>query len=208
MNAYVGFKTGTGWNFGNVHGLARYDESTDSYEKLDSFSAQYMYASMGMTWMFDTAAIWPGDWHHIVMLVNFELAYESLNGTSETIWEWETKKGLADGWVVKRYFVLGYQPPLFLSMVALQVAMTGHLNGSDYGRYAERYNGDYTLIDVGPIIEFSWGKREELYFGISFRARRSFLEEHKDYGEEPKLKQIGREWILDYFAIRWKHIFK
>lgn len=212
MNMYAGLKMGSGWNFGTVHGLARWDENGDggkgSYEPLDPFSALYVYGSIGMTWMFDTAAVWEGDWHHIVMLLNFELAYECLCGTDATIWEWETKKGLANGWISKQYFVFGYQMPIVVSMVAWQITLSGHLNGTDYDAWTKNYNGDYTLIDMGPAVQFSLGKRDEIFFVVSIRARRSFAESHDSYGEEPKLTYSGREWIFDYAAIRWKHTFK
>lgn len=209
MNMYAGLKMGSGWNFGTVHGLARWDDAgKGSYETLDPFSALYLYGSVGMTWMFDTAAVWEGDWHHIVMLLNFELAYECLLGTDATIWEWETKKGLANGFISKQYFVFGYQMPIVVSMVAWQITLSGHLNGTDYGTWTKNYNGDYTLIDMGPAVQFSFGKRDQVFLAVNIRARRSFAEPHDSYGEEPKLTYTGREWILDYAAIRWKHIFK
>ena len=166
-----------------------------------------MYPFARATIKFDVGALWPGDWHHIVGLASFEVGYQSLLGSTQTVWEWQTFAGNADGWVYRQYYVVGYQMPIKLSMIAMTFDLTGHFNASDYGQFAQSFGGDFLYAEIGPMIEFTLNKKNYFYSLIAFTGRRSFAEPHDKEEVEPSLTNTGTEWLWDYIAFRWVHFF-
>ena len=61
--------------------------------------------------------------------------------------------------------------------------------------------------EIGPMFEITLNKKNILYVGIFFSARRSFKEEHTEEEVEPSLTYSGTEWLWDYSAVRWVHYF-
>lgn len=201
------FTTGSGWNIGSLYGIREYNPKKGVYDELPSLRAWYMKGAVAATIKFDVGALWPGDWHHIVGMASFEVGYQSLLGASQTVWEWQTFAGHADGWVYQQYYVIGYQMPMKFSMIAMTFDLTGHFSASDYGSFADNYRGDFLYAEIGPMFEFDFNKNNELYVLIAFTGRRSFKESHTQEDVEPGLTYSGREWLLDYFAFRWIHYF-
>ncbi len=203
----AGFVTGSGWNIGSFHGIREYNPARNEYDELDSFSTWYLYPFVRATIKFDVGALWPGDWHHIVGLATFETGYQSLIGAKQTVWEWQTFAGNADGWFYRQYYVIGYQMPLKLSMIAMTFDLSGHYNASDYGQFAQSFGGDFMYAEIGPMIEVTLNKKNYFYSLIAFSGRRSFAEPHDEEEVEPSLTNTGTEWFWDYIAVRWVHFF-
>ncbi len=203
----AGFTTGSGWNIGSLHGVREYNPATREYDSLTSFTGWYMRPYAAATIKFDLGALWPGDWHHIVGLATFAVGYEAMLGTSRTIWEWQTFTDHADGWMYVQYYVLGYQMPIKLSMIALTFEFSGHFSASDYGAFADTYGGDYLFKEIGPMFEFTLNEKNIFYAGIFFTGQRGFKESHTDEEVEPSLTYTGTEWFWNYIAVRWVHKF-
>ncbi len=203
----AGFKTGSGWTIGSLSGIREYNPVTREYDALDSFSAWYTYPYLRATLMFDLAAVFPGDWNHVVGLAEYEAGWDHLSGTSRTVWEWQTVENYANGISNRQYYVIGYQMPMKLSMAAVTLELKGHYRSSDYGEFADNYDGRFKDAETGFLVQFDWNEKNTFYSSIVFGGRRSFREEHKDVSEEPFLTTCGREWIFSYIGFRWIHRF-
>ena len=97
----AGGMAGTAWSFGDFQGIAEYTTSTDAqgkergtYANLTAFRSWYLYGWARATVQFDAAALWPGEWHHIVAQARYTVGYETMTGTSADVWTWCTINGL------------------------------------------------------------------------------------------------------------------
>ena len=204
----AGGMAGSGWNLGTFSdGIAEYNEALREYRTLTPFSGWYLYGWASATVQFDLAAVWPGDWHHVVALAEYTVGYEALTGTDATLWSWRTTRGMADGWTYKQYYVIGYRMPMRLSMVAVTAELTGHFDGGDYGKFDKTYDGAFMSVTISPTVQVSLTKKDDVYLVGNISARRSFSTAHDDEDDEPQLVASGREWFLDFFAVRWVHRF-
>jgi hypothetical protein len=157
--------------------------------------------------MFDFAEIWEGDWHHIVATATYKAGYQKLTGTNADVWLWQATEGLASGWIYEQEYVLGYQMPLKVSMIAIGTTLSGHYKSSDFGKYASSYKGDFMTIDIWPSAEITLGAKDKLYVLADFQSRRSFHEKYDNTEHEPLMTYSGREWIFYSLAVQWKHVF-
>ena len=206
----VGGTAGTGWSIADdLQGTAKLENSKSGpeYKDLTPFANWYLYGWVSGCFMFDLAALWEGDWHHVVATATYKAGYQKMTGTDSKVWGWQATYGMADGWVYEQEYFVGYQMPLKLSMIGVGTTLTGHYQSSDYGKFSNNYDGDYMTIDIWPMAEITLNKTNQLYAIVDFTARRSFREEYKDDAHEPFMTKTGREWILYTIALQWKHLF-
>lgn len=204
----VGGKVGSGWNVGDAfYGIAEYNASKMEYEKRDAFSSWYLNGWFSGTFQFDLAAIWEGEFHHVIASATYKAGYQTLTGTDATIWLWQNDYALADGWIYEQEYILGYQMPFRLSMIAVGTTLSGHYDSNDYGEFASNYNGDFMTIDIWPMAEISFDKKNRVYILANVSSRRSFREKYKDDDHEPLMTACGREWYFDSIAMQWMHLF-
>ena len=204
----IGGTIGTGWALTeNIQGLVKLDESKPKYKNLTPFANWYFYTWASGCFMFDLAAIWKGDWHHIVTTATYKAGYQKMTGTKSTVWGWKNSYGMAEGWVYEQEYFLGYQMPLKVSMLGVGSTLWGNYQSSDYGKFSNNYDGDFMTIDIWPMAEIKLGKKNLLYVLADFRARRSFREKYDDDAHEPFMTKTGREWLFYSIAARWKHTF-
>jgi hypothetical protein len=204
----IGGTAGTGWNtFGLFQGMAKYSAIEPEYKDLTPFAHWYLYGWASACLMFDLAALWEGDWHHVVATATYKAGYQKLTGTEADVWIWRTTDGLASGWVYEQEYFVGYQMPLKLSMIGIGATLSGHYKSSDYGNYSSNYKGDFMTIDIWSMAEIALSKKDKLYVLLDFESRRSFREKYKDIEHEPLMTYSGREWIFYMLGIQWKHLF-
>jgi hypothetical protein len=204
----IGGTIGTGWSIGDLfQGMAKFNEAKPEYKNLAPFAHWYLYGWAKATLMFDLAALWEGDWHHVVATATYTTGYQNITGTDADIWLWQADEGLASGWIYEQEYFIGYQMPLNFSMVGFGVTLSGHYRSSDYGVYSSNYKGDFITIDIWPMAEITLSKKDKLYILADFEARRSFREKYKDVEHEPMMTYCGREWIFYALGFQWKHLF-
>ena len=193
----IGGTIGTGWPLtDDIQGLAKLDESKPKYKNLTPFANWYFYTWASGCFMFDLAAIWEGDWHHVVTTATYKAGYQKMTGTKSTVWGWRNSYGFANGWVYEQEYFLGYQMPLKVSMAGIGATLWGNYQSSDYGKFSSNYDGDFMTIDIWPMVVLA-----------DFRARRSFREKYDDDAHEPFMTKTGREWLFYSIAAQWKHTF-
>ncbi|MEX2443171.1 MAG: hypothetical protein WD492_06190 [Alkalispirochaeta sp.] len=103
---------GTGWNLQIFDGLGEID-LTDGSVDSSSFEGAVVRGNVGGTFQFDLAAVFPGDWNHVVTVFSPQWTYSALTGAGEDVaWSFEADNGTNyRGWEYKTTAVLGYQPP-------------------------------------------------------------------------------------------------
>lgn len=204
----IGGTIGTGWGLtDDIQGLAKLDESKTKYKDLTPFAHWYLYTWASAYFMFDLAAIWEGEWHHIVTTATYKAGYQKMTGTKSTVWGWRNSYGFANGWVYEQEYFLGYQIPLKVSMAGIGATLWGNYQSSDYGKFSSNYDGDFMTIDIWPMVEVKLSDKDLLYVLADFRARRSFLEKYDDNAYEPFMTTTGREWLFYAIGAQWKHTF-
>jgi len=126
----MGSKVGGGWNYDmkgtrmNGMGLYRRMELENPQEQADGsgFDGAVWDVHFGTTLQFDLAAIFPGDWNHVVMkfenILNYQ-NYTKARGNEQ--WYFKADDGINQN-SFGYYFsgFLGYQMPIFLHMAGIQ----------------------------------------------------------------------------------------
>ena len=209
----AGFSSGTGWYFplADVQGAGEYNSKKIRYETISPFKQWYLNAYGCVTLMFDTGAVWEGDWHHIVMSASYTAGYQKFTGTDE-VWQWKANSyPMANGWIYEQDYFLGYQMPLALSLVGIDLNLSGHYKSSDFdsSHIAESYSGDFIQIDITPVAQINFDKKGKNSLGLyaCISSRRSFSEKWKDWDSEPLLTKNGREFFFESLGFQIKHIF-
>ena len=204
----IGGTAGTGWNIGNLfQGMAKFDESKPDYTNLTPFAHWHLSGWARACLMFDLAAIWAGDWHHIVVTATYKTEYKKITGTKADVLLWKASKGLANGWIYEQNYFVGYQMPLKLSMVGVGTTLSGHYQSSDFGKYSSSYKGDFMTIEIWPMAEVTFSKTDKFYVLLDFQSRRSFREKYIDEENEPFMTYSGREWLFYTIGFQWEHKF-
>ena len=210
----TGASIGTGWSAFGFKGLCKLDENgkiskkSIEYENLTPFGNYYYDFWFSGLFQFDTGAIFPGDWTHAVMQASYTVSYVGVTGVDDgKIWLWQLVRNNCNGWRYTANFVLGYQMPLPLSMIAVNTDVYALFNSDDYGIYSSSYNGDFTNVTISPMLKFDFSKKDSLFVLFEFKKRRSFEEEHSDSKEEIFLTYSGAEWFFNRIAFSWTHIF-
>lgn len=205
----AGAMAGTGWNAGSFQGMASYNPAKREYTNLDPFKTWYTNLWACGTLQFDAAALWPGEWHHIIAVASCEIDFVNLvnAGSDCDVWEWATTKGLADGLQYVQNYILAYRLPRAVSMVGVNISGKGHFNKNDYAELYDDYNGSFMQIDVNPLMQVLFTKKDSVYFMLNFKTRRSFEEAHNSEDDEPLLTYSGSEFILYRLALSWTHTF-
>ena len=204
----IGGTAGTGWNaFDLFQGMAEYNAAEPEYKDKTPFANWYLYGWGSACLMFDLAALWEGDWHHIVATATYKAGYQKLTGTDADVWLWQASDGLASGWIYEQEYFIGYQMPMKLSMIGVGTTLSGHYQSSDFGDYSSSYKGDFMTIDIWPMAEVTFSSTDKLYILADFQSRRSFREKYIDEEHEPLMTYCGREWIFYTLGLQWKHLF-
>ena len=176
----AGAEAGTGWDLAGLQGMAVFNGT--SYDDLTPFVNYFVKWWAQGTFQFDTGALIPGDWTHVVMMYSYQVYYEGLTGVEDgQIWEWQCSTNRANGLEEYQCGILAYQMPLVLYRVGVMVESNGHYNDSDYDstKYANYY-GSFKQISISPLLQFKFDDHNTLNVLIGFSSRRSYTTEHTE----------------------------
>ena len=207
LNFSAGGMAGTGWDLIGMQAMSQYNSLSVAYDSLPAFSTWYFKGWANGTFMFDVAALWPGDWHHIVTVATYEVSYTTMTNETSAVWDWQTSKNSATGLQFYQSYVLGYQMPTIVSIVGVRAELAGHYDAGDYGVYANNLNGSFITMDVSPLMQLTFSKKDSMYIMFNFESRRGFAEVHTKTDEEPLLTYTGSEWFFNRVAFSWTHTF-
>ncbi len=208
----LGAKSGTGWNLMGMDGMSKYNNKNGKYDALDPFGCWFYEFNFQSLFQFDAAAIFPGDWNHVVFLALYDIRYTGLSAVDNgTPWAWQITYELANGWNYYSCALIGYQMPLKLKMVGLQAEFFGRYSSDSYDKMYKDFKGDYTFIALNPLAVIEFTKKDSLTILLNFTTRRGYNDkmEKKDGYEVTglNLKYYADEWFFQRIAFRYCHKF-
>lgn len=209
----TGISFGTGWrlSFMDTNGLSAYNSNSKKYEPLTPFASWMMTPYLSATFQFDAAALWPGEWHHIVTQWTFTANYSHLltNEKYDTFYIWQNYNNFTNGWNYVVTGIIGYQMPIVLSMVGLHTIFSGYFSKNDYGKYGDTFNGSFTEIQIAPLIQFTFLEKHTITVLPTFKLRRAFYgaNANKTANDLPSLVFSGHEWQFFRLAFAWTVTF-
>lgn len=203
-----GSSVGFGWNYLNFGGLRKFNAEEREYENTATFSHPY-YDFWGQAMlMFDTGALVPGDWNHVLMLASFTASYSAIAGIDKhEAYEWQCSKNKVSGAQYEAQALVAYQMPLILSMAGLMYTADGHFYGSDYGDLNKSYRGNFVTHSISPVLQFTLSEKDELFCLFNFSSRRRFRDKLEKEEDKLFMKTSGREWFFNRLALSWTHNF-
>jgi hypothetical protein len=119
----LGGGLGTGWDFDlmDLNGL-KIGTTVGNSLTSDSLNGLYYLGRAGAAFQFDTGAIFSGDWMSVVIRTYHELNYKGYsNASADQAWEYEDGGAMVNGFNYKGEYILGYQMPLMVNLVGLQL---------------------------------------------------------------------------------------
>ena len=183
INAAIGAKIGTGWSFfGLFNGLGRNlpgeEYTAPLHEPLSGIVAD-IYASA--TFQFDAAAIWPGEWHHIVTQLTPSIHWRGYTGAGPDVaWEYEADGGMNfNGFKLRGSYFLGYQMPIALNTIGILLETDQYL-----GEVAEKspiaaggWGSDFVEVTFSPVANITLSQSTSLSILIQFQNARDYTKE-------------------------------
>lgn len=134
FNLSLGAQLGSGWNYKlagtpvNGMGLYQRNDNEDPVERAQGSGLDGVVWNVhgGAALQFDFAAVFPGDWNHVIMSVDNGFHYQNYtkaHGSEQ--WYFRSDDDLYQNWF-SYYFsgVFGYQMPIFIDMVGLLFEMS------------------------------------------------------------------------------------
>jgi hypothetical protein len=204
----AGAEIGTGWNLLGIEGMGAWDASTEShYKSITPFTSWYHHIWAKGTFQFDTGAIIPGDWTHVVMLASYTVEHIGLTSCADQeLWCWQASNNQVNGWKYYSNVVLAYQMPLAIKRAGILAEFSGYYSDDAYA-YGSYYDGNFMDINISPLAQFQIGGHDELSLLLNFACRRAYSVDHSNSYEETFLTTISREWYFKRIAISWTHNF-
>jgi hypothetical protein len=185
LQAVAGGRIGSGWNielFGsgiNGIGINHADAGGEAAVKGSAFDGALWSVYGGGVFQFDLAALFPGDWHHVVFRTYHEGRYSGYTaaGTGES-WYFEADDGEnRNGFRYYGSYLLGYQMPIFLNTVGVMAEMEKDLYNVSGGA---AWGDDLGRWIFSALLNFTITKNLSAALITQFRTRRNFEEGRQD----------------------------
>jgi hypothetical protein len=175
----LGAAAGTGWSVGFV-GLAL--NPADNAQPLAQvpFGGVVWRTWASGTFQFDTAALVPGEWNHVVMVASPMLEYRAFTGAADgQAWLWEADKGYDfNGFKLKGAYFLGYQMPIVLGTAGMLLETEQWLFdvAARSPMAAGGWGSDFVILNFGPVLSFTLGNASSLAVLIQFKTAQKWTD--------------------------------
>jgi len=177
----AGGRIGSGWNislFGaDIHGIGLNspDMAGGAVHDGSAFDGLLWKAQAGGTLQFDMAALFPGDWHHVVAQSYHEINYRGYTrAKAGESWYYEGDNGEnLNGLNYYGNLLIGYQMPIFFNMAALLAEADLYLYDTPN---RNKWGEDKIRWTFSGIFGFTITKRIDLALIAQFRTRRNYQE--------------------------------
>jgi hypothetical protein len=208
-----GLKLGTGWNIDltgdPVYGMGinrPKKNRADAFQsggdrtseiKGDPLNGLVWGTHFGGVFQFDLAAVYPGDWHHIVFRTYHEWNYRGYTraGGGES-WVFENDDGEnRNGASYYGSYLLGYQMPgtsdsLFLNTVGLMAEMSQYLYDTPHGRDWGDERGRWIF---SALFSFTITERLGAALIIQTQTRRNYQDDDNDNNYYYQYRELDRK---------------
>ncbi len=178
----AGAAAGTGWSLGSSNGLGRNlpGPEYDAVEQ-EPFSGLVLSGWVSAALQFDFAAVWPGDWHHVVVAAGPKLEYWTFtNADEDTAWEWQADHGENfNGWRLSTSTILGYRMPLRVDTVGLMVSTVQNLgrNRSRSPMDEDGWGSDFVRVTISPLAAMGLSQRLRLTALLQMQTEPDYTDE-------------------------------
>ena len=182
----AGTKIGTGWNIDLGSpiigiGINRPEENgekatVDGY----AFDGIFWKAHLGGVLQFDLAALFPGDWHHVVFRTYHEANYKLFSHAhGHDAWYYESDFGEnQNGFNYYGNALVGYQMPIFLTMVGLLAEVDLYLYDTPEGKL---WGDSLPRWYFGALLNFRIAPWLEAALITQLRTMRQYTKETRNY---------------------------
>ena len=177
----AGGRMGSGWKitlFGADAfgiGINRPDAEGNAEHSGSGFDGLLWKAYAGGAVQFDMAALYPGDWHHLVARSWHEINYRGYTGArAGESWYYENDDGEnVNGFNYYGNLLVGYQMPIFLNMAALLAEADLYLYDTpDRARWGD----DKIRWTFSAVFNFVVGRQFNIAVIPQFRTVRNYRE--------------------------------
>jgi hypothetical protein len=192
LQAVAGGRIGSGWNialFGNdIYGIGINRPKSDGDQSPETAGSAFdgLLWSLwgGGVFQFDLAALFPGDWNHVVFRSYHEGRYKGYTAASAgDSWYFENDDGQnRNGFLYYGNFLLGYQMPIFLNTVGLMAEAEKYLYRVSGG---DAWGDDLARWTLGGLFNFTITDTFSAALIVQFRTRRNYVQ-----GTEDDLRDI------------------
>jgi len=177
----VGGRIGSGWNInlfgGDVYGIGlnRPDAAGKGENDGSAFDGLLWKVQTGGALQFDLAALYPGDWHHVVARSYHEINYRGYTrAKAGESWYYENDDGEnSNGFNYYGNLLVGYQMPIFFNTVALLVEADLYLYDTP-GR--DTWGDDKIRWTFSTVFGFTIIKQLDLTLITQFWTRKNYQE--------------------------------
>lgn len=184
----AGASVGSGWNIPIANGLRMNEPVLDGLgvhtgeRELtgSAFDGIVWSAKAGGTFQFDFAAIFPGDWNHVVIQSYHGVKYRANTAAgADDSWLYEADGGEnRNGLAYYGNGFLGYQMPLFVSMAGILLEYDLKIYGT---KGSDAWGENLGMYTVGPMVNFSITDRLSVAVLAQMQSSRKWTEETADY---------------------------
>lgn len=211
LQFFVGSGLGSGWSFGRYHGFAMNIDRGDGISKKVAINMKDFFFNIrfGATFQFDLGALIDNKWAHLVFLSDQGFKYfGAVNMTMYDSWIYAEDYGEnRNSWLYTARYVLGYQMPLPLSFIGIQIETEKKLykipeNKADWG-------DDLMYAYITPIIAFKATKYLNILIATQFFTRKNYIYDVNTFYEHNRV-QSGKNHYLEFYrmAISCEFTFK
>jgi len=207
----AGGRIGAGWTldlFGSeIHGtglnLPGTGTETDNKAEYSgsAFDALLWKVHAGATVQFDLAAVFPGDWNHVVALSYHEI---NLHGNTKAKagqpWFYEADDGEnCNGYNYYGNFLIGYQMPIKLDLVALLAEMELYLYDTPN---RSLWGDDLIRWTFSGILSFTITEQLGIAALVQFRTMRNFEQTNwKDLHYQSRTLDTSNQRRLEFYRV-------
>ena len=157
LELYGGASVGSGWSIKEIHGLAINENNAGNTNKIPvNFKKAFWSANAGGAFQFDLGAVIQSDWTHIVFRTDQYFLYRAVIGVdSLTSWVFQDDDGEnRNGFTYCASYVLGYQMPLPMNMIAFRLETEKTFFKVPEGFNKSTWGENRYHLVFGPIISF------------------------------------------------------
>ena len=181
LNFEIGGMIGTGWNAVIFNGVGN---NIDGLIDTTSFPGAVTELWSSATFQFDLAAIVPGEWNHVVTMINAKFLYSYFT-TSEAIagtpWQWLADSGEnLNGWKFEASYFLGYQMPLVLDTIGFLVETSQAIGDNALLSTMASVGGwgsDFIEVTFGPLANFAFDDHNSLAVLVQFQSGKDYTDD-------------------------------
>jgi len=205
----AGAHMGTGWNMG-FNGLGLNVDGTGNPETR-SFPGIVAKGWLQGTFQFDLAALWPGDWHHVVLSTSHKWTYQMFSGAEEAEpWQYLADDGQNfNGFLYEASYITGYQiPDRKVNFIGFMVEPSRNL-----GKVAQLsplskggWGSDFLFVNMGPLANLSLSENQSLLILLQAKNGPVYSEESRFNNYFINRSATGESyWYLNRLALVYNY---